>query len=636
MSKKYEGLARDIVDLVGGSDNVTNAYHCQTRLRFTLADESRADEEAIKAHDGVVGVIHGAGQFQVCIGPHVADVFEEVEKLVDTGEKDAAPDEGEKKGPFDRVIDFVAGTFQPIIPALSGAGMVKAVMALLTTFELISTDSQTYQMLNIFADGVFYFLPMLLAFCEAQKLKCNPILAAGVAAMMLHPSWSAFVSAAEPVNFFEVIPFTLASYGSSVIPIILVVFVQSFVEKWLNKHIPAAVNLVFVPMLTFLVMGTLAFSVLGPIGYIVGEWLSVFFTFLAENAAWVPAVLIGGLCPVMVMFGIHNGIAPLGPIQMADLGYDSIWGPGNIVSNMAQASAGLVVALRSKKDRKIAMPGAITAFMGITEPILYGTNLPKKYPLVAAMIGGACGGLYAGLTQTHRFATGSGGLPAVLLYIGDGTMQHLINIIIAMVIASAISATLTFVLFSHFEKDGEGEKDDASEKDADPAADADAPAAEPAPALALASSTLVAPMAGTVIAMEDVSDPIFASKGMGDGCAIEPSEGTLFSPVNGTVSLVAETGHAVGLVSDEGAEILIHIGIDTVNLAGKPFAAHIRPGDRVRIGDALMDVDLEQIRAAGLSAETMIIVTNTPNFSGIATLASGSVTSGEDLLSLTV
>ncbi len=628
MSKKYEGLARGIVQLVGGKENVTQAYHCQTRLRFTLADEGKADEDAIKAHDGVVGVIHGAGQFQVCIGPHVADVFEEVEKLVDTGEKDVeAP--AEKKGVFDRVIDFVAGTFQPIIPALSGAGMVKAVMALLTTFGLISTDSQTYQMLNIFADGVFYFLPILLAFTEAQKLKCNPILASGVAAMLLHPNWSAFVSAAEPVNFFEVIPFTLASYGSSVIPIILVVFVQSFVEKWLNKHIPASVNLVFVPMLTFLVMGTLAFSVLGPIGYIVGEWLSIFFTFLAENAAWVPAVLIGGLCPVMVMFGIHNGIAPLGPIQMADLGYDSIWGPGNIVSNMAQASAGLVVALRSKKDRKVAMPGAITAFMGITEPILYGTNLPKKYPLVAAMIGGACGGLYAGLTQTHRFATGSGGLPAVLLYIGDGTMQHLINIIIAMVIAAGISAALTFVLYGHFEKDGEpaAKKDELPE----PAAPT-----EPAPAPVLASGTLVAPIAGEVLPMESCSDPIFAGKGMGDGCVVVPADGSLVSPCDGTVSLVADTGHAVGLVSDQGAEILIHIGIDTVNLAGKPFTAHVAPGERVRAGQPLMDVDLAQIKAAGLSTETMVIVTNTPDFSAVTTTAVGTVSAGDELLDLTV
>lgn len=626
MSKKYEGLAQDIVRLVGGKDNVSNAYHCQTRLRFTLADEKRADEDAIKALPGVVGVIHGAGQFQVCIGPHVAEVFEEVEKLVGTGDA-AAEAPAEKKGPLDAVIDFVAGTFQPIIPALSGAGMVSAVIALLQTFGVIDAASQTYQMLNIFANGVFYFLPMLLAFSEAQKLKCNPILAAGVAAMMLHPNWSAMVTAGDPVSFFGVIPFTLASYGSSVIPIILVVFVQSFVERWLNKHIPSSVSLVFVPMLTFLVMGTLAFSVLGPIGAIVGDWLAVFFTFLSENAAWVPAVLIGGLCPIMVMFGIHNGIAPLGPVQMAQLGYDSIWGPGNIVSNMCQAMAGLVVAIRSKKDREIALTGSITAWMGITEPILYGTNLPKKYPLVAAMIGGACGGLYAGLTQTHRFATGSGGLPAVLLYIGGGDLTCFFNIIIAMLIGVVVTGVLTFVLFGFFEKgDDQGQQ---AEKDAAPASTADAPAP------ALVSGTIVAPISGRVIAMEEVSDPIFAGKGMGDGCAIVPSDGKLVSPVNGTVSLVAETGHAVGLVSDGGAEILIHIGIDTVDLKGAPFTAHVAPGDRVSVGQPLMDVDLEQIRAAGLSTETPVIVTNTPGFSSVATVASGTVNAGDELLDLT-
>lgn len=624
MSKKYEGLAQDIARLVGGKDNVSNAYHCQTRLRFTLADEKRADEDAIKALSGVVGVIHGAGQFQVCIGPHVAEVFEEVEKLVGTGDA-AAEAPAEKKGPLDAVIDFVAGTFQPIIPALSGAGMVSAVIALLQTFGVIDAASQTYQMLNIFANGVFYFLPMLLAFSEAQKLKCNPILAAGVAAMMLHPNWSAMVTAGDSVSFFGVIPFTLASYGSSVIPIILVVFVQSFVERWLNKHIPSSVSLVFVPMLTFLVMGTLAFSVLGPIGAIVGDWLAVFFTFLSENAAWVPAVLIGGLCPIMVMFGIHNGIAPLGPVQMAQLGYDSIWGPGNIVSNMCQAMAGLVVAIRSKKDREIALTGSITAWMGITEPILYGTNLPKKYPLVAAMIGGACGGLYAGLTQTHRFATGSGGLPAVLLYIGGGDLTCFFNIIIAMLIGVVVTGVLTFVLFGFFEKgDDQGQQ---AEKDAAPAADAPAPA--------LVSGTIVAPISGRVIAMEEVSDPIFAGKGMGDGCAIVPSDGKLVSPVNGTVSLVAETGHAVGLVSDGGAEILIHIGIDTVDLKGAPFTAHVAPGDRVSVGQPLMDVDLEQIRTAGLSTETPVIVTNTPGFSSVATVASGTVSAGDELLDLT-
>lgn len=267
-----------------------------------------------------------------------------------------------KKKLFEVIIDFVVGVFQPVIPALSGAGMVKALLA-------------------------------VLAVTTAQKLKCNPILAAAVAAMMLHPNWSALVAAGEGIWFFGVIPFTLTSYASSVIPIILMILVQSFVEKFLKKWIPKAVELVFVPMLTFIIMGALAFSVLGPIGSILGGYLGTFFTFLSETAAWAPAVLVGGFLPIMVMFGLHNGVAPLGVMQMADLGYDSIFGPGCVCSNMAQATAGAVVAFRTKEKRtkQIAVSGSITAYMGITEPILYGVTLPKKYPLIAAMIGGASG-----------------------------------------------------------------------------------------------------------------------------------------------------------------------------------------------------------------------------------------------------
>lgn len=468
MSEKYKALAADIVRLVGGKENVRNAFHCQTRLRFNLVDDTKADEEAISQLGGVIKVLKNTEQFMVVIGPHVADVFEEVAPLLDLSAANDNASEAEKKkgNPIEVAIDFVSGTFQPIIPALSGAGMVKAVMALLVVFGLIDNTSQTYYMLNIFADGVFYFLPILLAFTEAQKLKCNPILAAGVAAMMMHPNWSALVKAGDPVAFFNVIPFTLANYASSVIPIILIIFVQSYVERWLNKHIPSSVNLVFVPMITFLVMGTLAFSVLGPLGYIAGNALAAVFTWLATNAAWAPAVLIGGLCPILVMFGLHNGIAPLGVMQMSQLGYDSIWGPGNIVSNMCQATAGLIVALRTKdgREKQEAASGSITAFMGVTEPILYGTNLPKKYPLVAAMIGGAAGGLYAGLTHTHRFATGSGGLPAILLYIGDDTLQYMINILIAMLIGVVVTAILTLILSARYE--GKDEKAPETEAEA--------------------------------------------------------------------------------------------------------------------------------------------------------------------------
>ncbi len=422
-----------------------------------MKDNQKADTAAVEALDGVRKVLISGGYYQVVIGTNVAEVCEEIEPLLDKAavKTDAEEAPKEKLNPAETVINFVAGTFQPVIPALSGSGMLKALLALLTVFNLVDSSSQTYYIINFFADAVFYFLPIMLAFTEAQKLKCNPILAASVAGIMMHPNWSALVAAGEPVNFFGVIPFTLTTYTSTVIPIILVVFVQAYVEKLLNKYIPKSVNLVFVPMLTFLIMGTLALAVLGPIGSIVGSWLAVFFTFLSTNAAWAPAVLIGGLLPVMVMFGLHNGVAPLGVMQMSQLGYDSIFGPGCVCSNIAQATAGLVVALRTRdaKTRQVASSGSITAYMGITEPILYGINLPKKYPLVASMIGGACGGLYAGLTHTHRFATGSSGLPAVLLYIGDNTMQYLINICIALVISAAVTAVLTYVLSLRYEKE---------------------------------------------------------------------------------------------------------------------------------------------------------------------------------------
>lgn len=455
MRKNYKQIAQDVVAGVGGAENIKNLYHCQTRLRFALADESKADKEGLEKLDAVKKVILNGGVYQVVIGTDVAEVFDAIQPLLPTqaaAQADTAP--AQKKNAFERVIDFVAGVFQPIIPALSGAGMLKALLALLVVFNLVDSTSQTYAIFNFFADAVFYFLPILLAFTQAQKLKCNPILAAAVAGIMMHPNWGAMVAAGEPVRFFELIPFHLVSYTGTVIPIILVVFVQAYVEKALNRLIPKSVNLVFVPMLTFLVMGTLALAVLGPIGSVVGNYLALVFNFLAVNASWAPAVLIGGLLPLMVMFGLHNGVAPLGVMQMAELGYDSIFGPGCVCSNIAQGVAALVVSIRTKnaKDRQVATSGGITALMGITEPVLYGVNLPKKYPLISAMIGGACGGLYAGLTHTHRFATGSSGLPAVLLYIGDDSMTCLYNIIIALVITAVVTAVVTYILSLKFEK----------------------------------------------------------------------------------------------------------------------------------------------------------------------------------------
>ncbi len=623
MSKEYESLAKSIVELVGGKGNVNDVYHCQTRLRFKLADESKADQAKLEDLDGVTKVLINAGVYQVVIGTHVADVFEEIEKFVDIKKSSGGEETEEKKNIIEALIDFVAGTFQPIIPALSGAGMVKAVLALLMVFELITAESQTYYLLNMFADGVFYFLPILLAVTEAQKLKCNPILAAGVAAMMLHPNWSALVEAGDPVRFFGVIPFTLATYTSSVIPIILIVFVQSYVEKRLNKHVPKAVNLVFVPMLTFLIMGTLAFSVLGPIGAIVGDYLADFFNFLSSNASWAPALIIGGFLPIMVMFGIHNGVAPLGVMQMSNLGYDSIFGPGCVCSNMAQATASLVVALRTKdkKVKQTAASGSITAYMGITEPALYGVNLPKKYPLIASMIGGGLGGLYAGITHTHRFATGSSGLPAVLLYIGDNTMTFFINIIIAIVISIVATAIITYILSLRFEKT---EKTGEIEETA-----AEIPSAGQG-----GTTICKVPVKGNIKPIEQADDAAFAAKAMGDGLAIDPEDTTVTAPFDGTIAALFPTKHAIGLVSENGAEVLIHIGIDTVDLNGQYFMAFVKQGDKVKAGQKLVEFDQKKIKEAGYSTQTMFVVSNTPDCKEIKPLKTGAGQAGEDMLEI--
>lgn len=611
MSKKYEKLAQDIVEKLGGKENILDVYHCQTRLRFKLVDEQKVDEEGLGKLEGVATYLVKAGVHQVVIGTHVKDVFEEIEKKVDvTGHNEPS---FEKKSIFNIIIEFVAGTFQPIIPALSGAGMVKAVLALLVVFKVVSLESQTYYLLNLFADGVFFFLPMMLAFTVAQKLRCNPILAASVAAMMMHPNWGALVVAGDPVKFFDFIPFSLATYTGSVIPILLIILVQSYVEKFLNRVIPKSVELVFVPMLTFLIMGTLAFSVLGPIGSIIGGYLAAFFTFLSVNASWVPAVLIGGFLPIMVMFGLHNGVAPLGVMQMAELGYDSIFGPGCLCSNIAQATASAVVAFRTKdkKMRQLAVSGSITAYMGITEPTLYGVNLPKKYPLIAAMIGGGSGGLYAGLTNTHRFATGSSGLPAILLYIGDNSMVFFWNIVIALIISAVVTAVVTYVLSFKFEKEVE------------------VPSVKE---VILEDTKVTNPIKGNVIPLSEVQDGAFASGALGRGFAIEPTEGKVIAPFNGKVEAIFPTKHAIGLVSDTGVELLIHVGLNTVELKGKYFDTLVVSGQTVKKGQAILSFDLEKIREAGYETQVPVVITNSPQYSSIELTNKGQLATDEEVL----
>ena len=620
MSKKYESLAGTIVEKVGGSGNISAVRHCQTRLRFTLRDTEKADKDGIGNLDGVAQVVESGGMFQVVIGMHVAEVFEEVEKLIPNREGQEEPDKGngKKMSPVDYVIDFVSSVFQPIVPALSGAGMLKALMALLTVFHLVNSDSQTYYILNFFADATFAFLPILLAYTTAKRMKCNAILAMSVAGIMCHANWLALVAADEPVKFFGVIPFYLVSYTSTVIPIILVIIVQSFVEKWLNKVIPKAVNLVFVPMFTFLIMGTLALSVLGPVGDYAGEGLALVFDWLSTNASWAPAALIGGLFPVMVMFGIHHAVAPLGSMQMASLGFDSIFGPGCVCSNIAQGVAALVVGLRTKesKTRQLGLSTGVTALMGITEPVLYGLNLPKKYPLISAMIGGGLGGLYAGVTHTHRFATGSSGIPAVLLYIGDDTMSFFWNIIISLLITAVSTAAITFILSLKFEKSVEMRAQEAAVIEHEE------------------KNTVYAPVNGKIVEMGDIPDPTFSEGVLGWTMGIYPEDGTVRAPFTGKVVQVSDTGHAIGLEGNDGMELLIHVGVDTVEMGGMGFDPKVKEGDEVNAGQELLVFDRKAVADAGHPDVVVVIVLNADDYTATELVAAGTVAAGTKIIQL--
>lgn len=611
MSKKYEPLAAEIIRLVGGKENVDTLHHCQTRLRFKLYDEGKADLDEISGLDGVTAAINKGGMVQVVIGLHVAEVYEEAEKYLDTEKKDRDIKTEEKKkrqNPLDTATSFISSIFAPIVSALAGAGMVKALLSILVAFQLVDTSGQTYIIINMISDAAFAFLPVLLAYTTAQKLKCNPIMAATVAGILVHGTWNSIVAAGEAVTLFGIVPLYLVTYTSSVIPIVLVLLIQAPLERWLNKVVPEAVRLIFVPMITFLVMGVLALSILGPVGAIVGQGLSGVFLWLGENAGWAPPLIVGSLFPVMVMFGIHHGVAPVGTMSIMQLGYDAIWGPGIVCSNIAQGAAALTASFvtKDKKTRQVGIPAGITALMGTTEPVLYGVNLPKRYPLIAAMIGGGLGGLFAGVTHTRRYAFGSSGIPAAVMYIGENTLRYFYQIIIALVISAAAAAIFTVILAKKYEKKS----------------------------VAPTERNLAAPTGGAIVPMEEIPDPVFSSGALGFCCGIEPEEGVVAAPMDGEVVQLSDTLHAVGILGRNGAEVLIHVGVDTVEMNGDGFAALVKEGDKVRAGQKLLTMDLDKIAQAGHEKTVIVAVTNSDNFADITRTAEGMVRAGDRIMVL--
>lgn len=444
MSNKYEKLANDILVAVGGHENVNSVIHCMTRLRFILKDNSLPNKEAVEAMSGVQGVVISGGQFQIVLGPHVAKVAAEISK--NNFVEEVVNDEEENASALSKVLGAISAIFQPLIPAISGAGMIKAVLTLLTAFKVLDNTSQTFILLNTVSDTIFYFLPILLAVSSAKRFKTDPYVAGAIGGLLIHPAFVSMVAQGEAITFMGM-PVKLISYGAAVIPPILIVFIQQYVEKFTIKVSPSTIRIFFAPLLQLLIMAPIAIIVVGPLGSYIGDLLYVVFEFLNNEARWLIPVLMGTFTPLFVMTGMHISFMPVQLAQYAALGYGTLLGPGMLASNLAQAGSCFAVGVRTKdKDmKKIAFSAGTTALFGVSEPALYGVTLKLKRPLLAVMIAGGAAGLWGGLVNMRTYASSVAGLTALPVYLGGG-IQNVINAVIAIVIALVVGFIVTLIL----------------------------------------------------------------------------------------------------------------------------------------------------------------------------------------------
>ncbi|GAB1156341.1 beta-glucoside-specific PTS transporter subunit IIABC [Paenibacillus illinoisensis] len=614
-------LSKDILKLVGGEENIDQVTHCMTRLRFNLNDNGKADKATLKNTPGVMGVMENGGQFQVIIGNDVPVVYNAL-----VGNMSKSPDAkpaaaatgGKKKNPLSAVFDFISGVFTPILPAITGAGMIKGIVALLLTFGWIDATSSTYIILSAIGDGAFYFLPIILGISTARKLGSNMYIGAAIGASVMHPTITALLAPGENVSFIG-LPVVAATYASSVIPILIAIWLASYVEKAIDKVTHASLKLIVVPTVTLLIIVPVMMIAVGPLGVIIGNGLTDGINWLFNNAGLFAGLLVGGAFSLLIITGMHYALVPIMIGSIATLGYDYLI-PLMMVANFAQAGSALGVSLKSKNKqiKSLSASTGVTALMGITEPAMYGVNMRFKKPFVAALIGAAISGAFISFFQTKAYVIGGlAGLSGIPMIIGPTFVYALIGIVIA-VVASAI---LTYIL--GFEDVPEAVPAAATTASAEPVTPVAADVNSSASAVSAVEEEkaqdqeVFSPMTGEVRPLSDVPDPAFSEEIMGKGFAIQPTEGRVVSPINGTVFSLSKSGHAIGLVSDNGAEMLIHIGIDTVKLKGQFFSPKVQAGAKVAVGDVLMEFDRKEIEKAGYTTITPVIVTNMHQYESI-------------------
>lgn len=656
MAKNYDALAKTIIKDVGGKDNVISVVHCTTRLRFKLKDEKKANDDALKDTDGVVTVVKAGGQYQVVIGNEVADVYEAVLKEGGfSGGGQVADDDLDDSNMslMDKAIDLISGIFTPILGPMAAAGMIKGLTAMCASFGWLAKTSGTYEVLYAIGDGFFYFLPLILAITSAKKFKVDRFTAITIGAAMCYPAMVA-MNSSKKVLFdlfngtflhsqvhatFLGIPIISMNYTSTVIPIILAVWFASVVEKWCKEWIPTVVKTFLVPFVTLLIVVPLTFLIIGPLATWIGNALAAITSAVYNFSPVLAGILLGGFWQVFVIFGVHWGFVAVMMSNIAALGYDPILGL-SLGASFAQIGVVLAILLQTKdqKLKGIALPAFLSGIFGVTEPAIYGVTLPRKKPFILSCIAAGVGGGLIGFFGTKMYMMGGMGVFVIPAAIGPKTGVDMS--VYGLMIAMAVSFVLGFILQMALGKKSVDQAYDEKQAKAvqEVASQADA-IAKAAPSLASTSdlnvsTELVSPLAGELLPLSEVKDEVFSSGAMGEGVAVEPSEGVLHAPADGKVVMTFPTGHAIGMKTSDGAEILMHIGMDTVNLQGHGFETLVAKGEEVKAGDELVKFDIDAIHAKGYVVTTPIVVTNSKDYEKITVVSQGKVKVGQEILDL--
>lgn len=621
---KYENLAKEILENVGGKENINSLTHCVTRLRFRLKDESKANDEALKNNPGVVTVMKSAGQYQVVIGNHVPLVYADVCELAGISNGTQQAEEEAPQGLFNKLIDIISGCFQPILGPLCAAGIIKGLNALLV-FILGSSfsNSGTYMILNAIGDSIFNFLPIILGYTAAKKFNVNVIVGMIIGATLCYPTiqtdtLSAAGKAIGTLPFigayytkFIGIPFVSGNYTSTVVPVICIVALAAQIQKIAKKFVPEMLQNFFVPFFVLIISLPIGLLVIGPVVSLLTTVLSNMFAGLYAFSPIVTAFVIGALWQCLVIFGLHWALVPMAMVNIGNLGYDTIL-PGMLGTTFAATGvlAAMYLKLKDENKKALAIPGVISAFCGVTEPAIYGFLLPEKTPFVFSCIGGAVGGAIMGTVAVKQYVIGGLGIFSVVNYIspkGNATGM------IVSLIAGAVSLVVGFVLTMIFYKTNDQQVENKE-------------------VTKLEEETILAPIKGEVKPIEESSDAAFASGALGKGVVILPEEGKVYAPVTGTVTVLFPSLHAIGITSDAGVELLIHIGINTVQLNGEGFTAHIKQGDQIKQGQLLVEFDMNKIKEAGYSLETPVLVTNYADLKEVKNTSASSVQLQETLI----